>query len=502
MAPRLEPPLSSRQPDFPGATRKSRAPSPTTEKIVAFPWVRVAGVTASGLFRGCVLLLAVCAACGGKSTVHRAERTDAGDDTPPEVPPDAPDAPDTCAATSVSFGRLPRQLHFAVPRSAAMGARVSADDPRSRYEATTSALLSVLEELDPGTLVGLTLTPNEDGCEWFTGLYPTPLDEGQLERLASMLAENPPSSEASSLALALWGSYDAFDFIAPGDRTIVVFLDDPDAASKTCDEPYSYGEVMETARQQYERGEARPTFVAVPGSEAGELARLLAAEAGCNDCWEDFSYEPLFAERLLELVEPIVAIDYSCDLPLPASSEGSPLDLEAITMTASYEDGSAQTFPRVHECGDGPGFTVSEQQQRLSLCPATCADLTGTARGTLEITIDCGEPTDPPPDEPDPLDAGDDAGPIPRLCAMSPSTLADDGCAIPLPDPPRGSRLDLASVTVTLDGASSPLPRLVECGDEVGFKIMEGPVVVLCRATCTEVRAADATVTVGVCLKL
>jgi hypothetical protein len=42
----------------------------------------------------------------------------------------------------------------------------------------------------------------------------------------------------------------------------------------------------------------------------------------------------------------------------------------------------------------------------------------------------------------------------------------------------------------------------VECGDEVGFKIMEGPVVVLCRATCTEVRAADATVTVGVCLKL
>ncbi len=353
-----------------------------------------------GLFACFVAALCAAVACGGESTVRQLEPTDAGLDTD-AADADTPDADSrdadepfmSCASTTLGFGEYPAQFVFAVPRSAAMSAPLSSDDPRTRFEVTASALLSTFEQgLAARSNVGLVLSPHVDEvCSHVREVPSAPLDaDGQFALLSKALADGP-SVGSSSVAMELRAAIDQLAFVPNAEARVLVLFVDDEAALSSCAEGPELDDVLAEVRDLWEQGAARPYFVAAPGSGAGELVRAFAVQAGCEECWDDLTMEPEFAEGWLQRLVSLQTDDFTCSFVVPTPPGEDWLDFDEFIITATFDDGSTETLERGADCSGDAGFVVSEESRSFEFCPSTCERLITSLPGSLRVEIGCAD---------------------------------------------------------------------------------------------------------------
>jgi hypothetical protein len=350
---------------------------------------------------------AACAACGGRSRTLRAEAdpadaggltthdaaagpNDAGTAEPIDASPDAPDQTAPCVVTSLDTKRIASEILFAVPTSDAMSRRL--DDGRTAYEATAASLTEVLRSLDPRSYAGLALNPADGQCGSTGTISSGRLDrDDQLESLVSALAEVDLRGSMSVLSLLRTASVSRASLPSPR-SVLAVFLDGSSVLDFECEGgPAALEKVAAELASLADQGVARTMFVAAPGSNAGDQARALAELGGCPDCSLDYSDLPDFADEFVGLMTLPGKVE-PCALPLPPPPDGTTLDLASVTLVATFDDSPRYRVPRLDECGDAPGFTVSDDGTHLVLCPVTCERVLDAFSTHFALTSDCTAP--------------------------------------------------------------------------------------------------------------
>jgi hypothetical protein len=311
-----------------------------------------------------------------------------------DAAPDASDDPRGCAITSLDYQRSPTTLVLALPNSLTLNVPLEIAGGRTGFEATRSSLLEGLAQTDPRTYVGLAQYPFHDDCTMSSVLAAKELRDSQHQDVLTALLtdEATPTGPSSTTALleAAVSAIPAVPFTFP---VILLFLDGAPVRGFECgDGPEALAELEAQLRRVVEDGIADVLFIAAPGSGAGNLARELSDAMGCADCAFDFSSEPDFGPRFQETWQPSVSLSLLCDFVVPPSPEdGAPRSLADVTITVTIDENPPEVLPRHQDCSGRPGFTVSELEQRIAICPATCGRLADAFSGNVRLSI-CVEP--------------------------------------------------------------------------------------------------------------
>jgi hypothetical protein len=455
--------------------------------------------TGRARFGASLVLLAACAACGGRSRVLLAgsDRTDAGGLTtedaathasdasvpePVDASDDAPDETTPCLVTSFETRRTAREIIFGVPASDAMNRIL--EDGRTAYEATAASLTEIFERLEPRDYVGLELNPDLGDCGSTNSVTSMRLDQDdQLARLTATLARFEPWGAASVLSLLRSASVSRASY-ANQTTVVVVFLDGAPVLDFECEGgPAALEKVAAELASLADQGVARTVFVAAPGSNAGDQARALAELGGCPDCFVDYSDIPNFADESFGLMTLPGEIE-PCGFPLPSPPEGESLDLASVTLVATFDDSPRERIPRLDDCADAPGFTLSDDGY-VTLCPTTCDRMLDAFSTHFGLTSECTgrEP------EPDPQDAGEDA-PL-RTCTTQ--TLTSQ--------PPKDGVVLAVPASSAMAGALPGEPRtrfeatrdsIVDCLSELERSPHVGLVVNPTEGACSSVAVLEA----------
>jgi hypothetical protein len=202
---------------------------------------------------------------------------------------------------------------------------------------------------------------------------------------------------------------------------------------------------------------------------------------GGDLCLQDF--QPVF-DRLAEQIVMTSGSEITCEWPFPAPPTGQSFvaDLVGVERTVG---GVRTPLVRVNseaECALG-GFYFDSlfNPTRLIACPTTCAELQGQVGGQVDVTFGCEE--------------------VGSCVAADSSTLSGvaDACTWPMPKPPAGQDLDLASVNVRYTsptGFATNLGKVAsgaECSQFANGFYYDDPAaptqIVACPETCAEIQA-------------
>jgi hypothetical protein len=228
-----------------------------------------------------------------------------------------------------------------------------------------------------------------------------------------------------------------------------------------------------------------------PNSEAiGTVFQdLIAQTSGVAGelCSQDF--QPVF-DRLAEQIITGAGSQIACEWSLPTPPPGQTFSVDLVEVNRTTEQGGTVMFTRVPSLADcGPGswyFDDSLNPTRVLACPETCEAMQGEEGGSIDVAFSCE------------LIAG---------CAASGATsvgaMAASSCAFPLPTPPAGVVLDVATVNVRYETPSGfgvvlgVVPSAEECANVAGgwyFDDPQSPTTIhLCPATCTAHQAGTVT---------
>jgi hypothetical protein len=210
---------------------------------------------------------------------------------------------------------------------------------------------------------------------------------------------------------------------------------------------------------------------------------LVAATQGVGGdlCLQDF--QPVF-DRLAEQIVMTSGAEITCEWPFPAPPAGQSFatDLVAVDRTVAGLKTPLVRVSSEADCATG-GFYFDSMfnPTKLIACPSTCTELQGQVGGQVDVTFGCEE--------------------VGSCVAADSSTISGgaDACTWPMPMPPAGQDLDLASVNVrytSATGFATNLGKVASAADCAlfanGFYYdnPEAPTqIVACPETCAEIQA-------------
>jgi hypothetical protein len=267
-----------------------------------------------------------------------------------------------------------------------------------------------------------------------------------------------------------------------------VIVSDDDAT----DEPYNSADLFMTALTaldpvMFEKFTFNGVYCFTACEQAAAVGNvfidLVAATQGVGGdlCLQDF--QPVF-DRLAEQIVMTSGAEITCEWPFPAPPAGQSFatDLVAVDRTVA---GAKTPLVRVNselDCAAG-GFYFDSlfNPTKLIACPSTCTELQGQVGGQVDVTFGCEE--------------------VGSCVAADSSTISGgaDACTWPMPMPPAGQDLDLASVNVRYTSASgfaTNLGKVASAADCAMFANgfyydnPEAPTqIVACPETCAEIQA-------------
>lgn len=216
-------------------------------------------------------------------------------------------------------------------------------------------------------------------------------------------------------------------------------------------------------------GQVYIDLVAMTGGVGGDL------------CLQDF--QPVF-DRLAEQIVMTSGTEITCEWDFPAPPAGQSFTTDLVTVERSA--GGAKTpLTRVNseaDCAAG-GFYFDSlfNPTRLIACPSTCAELQGQVGGQVDVTFGCEA--------------------VGSCVAADSSTISGGGdpCTWPMPSPPAGQDIDLASVNVrytSATGFATNLGKVESSADCAMFSngfYYDNPAaptqIVACPETCAGIQA-------------
>lgn len=202
---------------------------------------------------------------------------------------------------------------------------------------------------------------------------------------------------------------------------------------------------------------------------------------GGDLCLQDF--QPVF-DRLAEQIVETSGTEITCEweFPAPPTGQSFATDLVAVERTVG---GAKTPLTRVNtaaECAAGGYYFDSLfNPTRIIACPSTCTELQDQVGGQVDVTFGCEA--------------------VGSCVASDSSTIsgAGDTCSWPMPSPPAGQDLDLASVNVRYTSASgfaTNLGKVASSADCAMFSngfYYDDPMaptqIVACPETCVEIQA-------------
>jgi hypothetical protein len=148
-------------------------------------------------------------------------------------------------------------------------------------------------------------------------------------------------------------------------------------------------------------------------------------------CLQDF--QPVF-DRLAEQIITDAGSQITCEWELPAPPEGQTFSVDLVQVQRTTDAAGMVDFTRVEtvdECGaQSWHFDDALNPTKILACPETCEAMQGEDGGSIDITFSCE---------------------LVEGCAASSSSDVEQaiaGCEFPLPPPPDGVILDVATVNV------------------------------------------------------
>jgi hypothetical protein len=198
-------------------------------------------------------------------------------------------------------------------------------------------------------------------------------------------------------------------------------------------------------------------------------------------CLQDF--QPVF-DRLAEQIVMTSGTEITCEwtFPVPPTGQSFATDLVSVERSAG---GAKTPLTRVNseaDCAAG-GFYFDSlfNPTRIIACPTTCTELQDQVGGQVDVTFGCEA--------------------VGSCVAADSSTISGggDACSWPMPSPPAGQDLDLASVNVRYTSASGFATNLgkvessADCAMFANGFYYDNPAaptqIVACPETCAEIQA-------------
>ena len=218
----------------------------------------------------------------------------------------------------------------------------------------------------------------------------------------------------------------------------------------------------------------------------GEVYVDLVAETmgvGGDLCLQDF--QPVF-DRLAQQIITTLGTEIECEWPFPIPPTGQTFSGDLVTVDRSA-GGMRTPLTRVSsaaDCAQGGWYYDSElNPTRILACPSTCMELQGQTSGQVDVTFGCEM--------------------VGSCVATGASTINDAGaCNWPMPEPPSGQAINLASVNVRYTSPSGFATNIGKVGSAAEcagvthgwhYDDATNPQrIVTCPQTCTELQAGGA----------
>ncbi|MGC4087507.1 MAG: vWA domain-containing protein [Polyangiaceae bacterium] len=337
-----------------------------------------------------------------------------------------------CEGWSGEPESLPSLLQFVVDISGSMGDKTASTMGQTKWQRTSTALISSIDKLPASVGLGMLFYPNRDTarsqqpqpvtqCVNTNAIIPIALlgatGSAQRTRLASAISAVMPAS--------LTPTYDAYTSgvtlgltpsMLPGKRFMVLITDGAPTLAAGCTVPAGGGNGNQQVRAvdpapivqaiQMAHDQGIQTFViGSPGSEEsinGTDARVAwlskAARAGgtdtpgCSDmgpnfCHIDLTQSTDFAAALEQSLTQIAGTVVQCSYALPTPASGQTLDLNAINVVYTAGDGSQTLIGKSTDPNCTEGWKLSGNQ--VELCSNTCSRIKADSRAGLQVLFGC-----------------------------------------------------------------------------------------------------------------
>jgi hypothetical protein len=336
----------------------------------------------------------------------------------------------SCATSTVESTLLPANLLFVIDRTGTMACnpppttassdcemtpeRADASLP-SKWEITIDALLEAMHTLPGNASVGISYFSNDEAC----GVHrnpSVPLAENtatqQMAMENSLRSITPgggtPLVGATILAyrhlhdLALAGSIAGNEFVvllSDGEQSEQCSYEPRCADAASCYDLLLDEEVPKAAAP----GVGIRTFViGAPGSEPSrEVLSTIASQGGtgkegCDpaqgDCHFDMTTETDFGMALSEALTSIIGQAITCELEIPAPSDGEELDLGLVNVVRTPSGDSPVLLRQDNRAacdGGADGWQYSEDNSKIRLCGPTCDAVMADDGGRVDVVLGC-----------------------------------------------------------------------------------------------------------------
>ena len=333
-----------------------------------------------------------------------------------------------CAARTGEAELLPTVLDLVVDTSFSMNDRPRNSD-QTKWDITSDALETAIDGLPSTTAVGVLFYPNkgteagrpEDEprdireCVNIDAMIPIePLAEDgsahrrQLARAIEDAGPNGSTPTHDAYRYAYQNGMQASDLT--GNRFMLLITDGAPTFALQCtggggpDDPQPTQPIIDDIRAAREEG-VRTFIIGSPGSESvnGVDVRSWLAEAavrggtarsGCSlygpdYCHIDLSQNADFAGALNAAFARILGQIVSCSFELPSPPPGEMLNPDQINVIYSTGSGSTETLIGRNEDPNCVEGWQLDDQNRLTLCSATCDQVKSNPLARIELLFGC-----------------------------------------------------------------------------------------------------------------
>ncbi len=327
-----------------------------------------------------------------------------------------------CAYAEVQGTLIPANILFLVDRSGSMNCNlppmqssgdceanplaVDATQP-SKWTVIRSVLKDTFATLPTGALAGLTYFNNDDQC----GVQSTPnvglalADQTQIDALGFSLDGVEPKGGTPIVGATIL----AFKHLHQqaqiwGNGFVVVLTDGAD----TCNGD-ALQQLFDVEIPNARSVNIRTFAIGAPGSEPGRavLSRIAweggtarspdcdhsGAAPDAGNCHYDMTTSTDFATDLAAALAQISGTALSCELDVPLSTDGSPVDYSKVNVDY-YAGGGPDRTPILKDdsapCDAGAsGWQYSDDQAKIRLCGPACGAVQGDQGGKIQIVLGC-----------------------------------------------------------------------------------------------------------------
>lgn len=358
-------------------------------------------ISAAPLFAACALALAACGGEGGSDSSATGASPTGGDGVDFGDTTSGVDSTSTCATGAFEGAKVPVTMYLMFDKSGSM-----LDD--QKWAGAVAALIAFFQDDESaGLSVALRFFPddapvsgcNEVACSADACAQPL-VDVGELtvkpatgdpqqKALVDAVKSRQPGGETPMFA-ALAGAeqWAKARAASTGDqgKTVVVLVTDGEPNGCTED----IGAIAGLAGDAFASSGVYTYAIGMEGSNQAQLDQIAAA-GHTNEAFV-IGTQSVHTE-LVEALSSIGTTQLACEMGLPASNDGTPVDPAKVNVEYTPASGPKQTLVQVGGAGEcsGGGWYYDDAQNpsKITLCPTTCDTVQNDLGSKLQVVLGC-----------------------------------------------------------------------------------------------------------------